>query len=174
MVETGVVHGRFQVFHLDHLKYIRAAKTRCGHLVIGITNPDPTLTRTDPADPNRSLPGSNPLSYFERYTIIRAAVIEEGVWPPEFSIVPFPVNMPELYGYYLPLDAVFYLTIYDDWGKRKQEMFKALGLKVEVLWTRPSDKKGISAGEVRRRMAEGLEWEHLVAPAAAVMISASR
>ena len=167
MTETGVVHGRFQVFHLDHLKYVLAARQRCRHLVIGITNPDPTLTRADAADPGRSLPEANPLTYFERVAIIREVMFERGLGPSEFSIVPFPINFPELYRFYLPLDAVFYLTIYDDWGKRKQEMFKSLGLNVEVLWTRPLQQKGISAGEVRERMARGVEWEHLVPPAAA-------
>ena len=41
MIEIGVVHGRFQLFHLDHLKYVLGAKARCRHLVVGITNPDP-------------------------------------------------------------------------------------------------------------------------------------
>ncbi|MDR3555157.1 MAG: nicotinate-nucleotide adenylyltransferase [Syntrophobacteraceae bacterium] len=169
MTETGVVHGRFQIFHLDHLKYLLAAKQRCRHLVIGITNPDPTLTRTDPADPKRSLPQSNPLTYFERYTIIREVMAERGLLPAEFSIVPFPINIPELYRFYLPLDALFFLTIYDDWGRRKHEMFKSLGLNVEVLWERAIEQKGIRATEVRRRIAEGLEWEHLL-PAAAVSV----
>jgi nicotinamide-nucleotide adenylyltransferase len=170
MTATGVVHGRFQIFHLDHLKYVLAAKEKCAHLVIGITNPDPMLTRTDPADPARSLPEANPLTYFERYTIIREVMFEQGVKPAQFSIVPFPINIPELYRFYLPLDSLFYLTIYDDWGRRKRQMLESLGLRVEVLWSRSLDKKGISAGKVRERIAKGLEWEHLVTPAAALVI----
>jgi nicotinamide-nucleotide adenylyltransferase len=135
--------------------------------VIGITNPDPTLTKADGADPGRSLPESNPLTYFERYSIIRAVLAETGLDPAQYSIVPFPINFPELYRFYLPLDGVFYLTIYDDWGRRKQEMFKSLGLNVEVLWTRPIEQKGICAREIRRRIALGVEWEHLVSFAAA-------
>ena len=127
MTETGVVHGRFQIFHLDHLRYLLAAKQRCSHLVVGITNPDPTLTKADAADPVRSLPESNPLTYFERYTIIRAVMFEQGL-DAEFSIVPFPINIPELYRFYLPLDAVFYLTIYDEWGKRKKRCSSLWGL----------------------------------------------
>ena len=170
MAATGVVHGRFQIFHLDHLRYLLAAKKRCHHLVIVITNPDPTLTRTDAADAYRSLPEANPLTYFERYSVIRAVMLDSDLGPAEFSIVPFPINIPELYRFYLPLDAVFYLTIYDDWGKRKYEMFKSLGLNVEVLWIRPIEQKGISAREVRRRMVENEEWEHLVPPAAACVM----
>ncbi len=167
MAEIGVVHGRFQVFHLDHLKYVLAARERCRHLIIGITNPDPTLTKADAADPKRSSPEENPLTYFERYTIIREVMLDQGLEQADFSLVPFPINFPELYRFYLPLDAVFYLTIYDDWGRRKLEMFRSLGLNVEILWTKPPEQKGIRATEVRRRMGCGEEWEHLVPPAAA-------
>ncbi len=170
MTETGVVHGRFQIFHLDHLKYVLAAKERCNHLVIGITNPDPTLTRADAADAYRSSPEANPLTYYERYRIVRAVMVETGLDDEAISIVPFPVNFPDLYRHYLPLGAVFYLTIYDDWGRRKLAMFKSLGLDVEVLWERPPEKKGIRAREVRRAMAEGKRWEHLVPPAAVRVI----
>jgi nicotinamide-nucleotide adenylyltransferase len=138
--------------------------------VIGITNPDPTLTKIDAADPNRSSSEANPLTYFERYGIIREVMFETGMDPSGFSIVPFPINFPELYRFYLPLDAVFYLTIYDDWGKKKLDMFQSLGLNVEVLWIKSTEQKGISAGEVRRRMAEDEAWEHLVPPAAAFVI----
>jgi len=162
MVEVGVIHGRFQVLHNDHLKYVLAGKSRCRHIVVGITNPDPLLTREDPADPQRSDPASNPLTYYERYVMVREVLTESGLDYDEFSIVPFPFNLPELYRYYVPLDATFYLTIYDDWGRRKLEQFESLGLKTEVLWVRSLDEKGLRAGEIRKRMATGDAWEHLV------------
>lgn len=165
MTQTGVVHGRFHIFHNDHLKYVLSAKAKCQHLVVGITNPDPSLTRTDSADPERSSPEANPLTYFERYTIVRAVLLEAGLADSEFSVVPFPVNFPELYRFYLPLDAVFYLTIYDDWGRRKLAMFEAMGLKTEVLWVKPREQKGISAGEVRKLIARGAAWQNLAPPA---------
>jgi nicotinamide mononucleotide adenylyltransferase len=166
MVETGVIHGRFQVLHNDHLKYVMAGKARCRHLVVGITNPDPMLTREDSADPRRGLPEANPLSYFERYTLIKLALLEVGLDTLEFSIVPFPINLPELYRYYVPLDATFFLTIYDQWGRKKLEQFQAHGLRTEVLWERDPHEKGIIATDVRNRMAEGRDWEHLVPPTA--------
>ena len=79
MTSAGVIHGRFQVLHNDHLAYIMAAKLRCEHLVVGITNPDPTLTKEDFADPQRSLAINNPLTYFERYTMVRAVLVEAGL-----------------------------------------------------------------------------------------------
>ena len=162
MVERGVIHGRFQILHNDHLKYLLAGKSQCRHLIVGVTNPDPTLTRDDPADPSRSNPRANPLTYFERYTMVREVLLGAGLKHLDFSVVPFPVNFPALYRYYVPLDATFFLTIYDEWGERKLEQFAAVGLRVEILWKKEHQDKGIGAEEVRRRMACREPWAHLV------------
>jgi len=170
MVDTGVVHGRFQLFHLDHLKYVLAGKERCRHLVVGITNPDPTLTKFDPADPHRGLEVDNPLTFYERFIIIRETLLEAGLNYRDFSLVPLPINFPELYRYYVPLDATFFLTIYDDWGEKKLAMFTSLGLTVDVMWRKPPSEKGLTATALRRLMGQGQPWEHLVPPAVARLV----
>ena len=170
MPEIGVIHGRFQVLHNDHLKYLMAGKTRCRHLVVGITNPDPTQTREDFADLQRCSPVANPLTYFERYTMIRAAILEGGVTHLDFSVVPFPINLPKLYKYYVPIDGAYFLTIYDQWGRRKLEQFRSLGLKTEILWEKPLHEKGLSASYVRKRIASGEPWEDLVPPSTRVLM----
>ncbi|MGI9571569.1 MAG: nicotinate-nucleotide adenylyltransferase, partial [Desulfobulbia bacterium] len=38
----GMVHGRFQPFHLEHLRYFRLAWERSENVLVGITNPDPS------------------------------------------------------------------------------------------------------------------------------------
>ena len=169
MHPVGVTHGRFQVLHHDHLKYLLAGKVRCRHLVVGITNPDPSHTRDDPADPQRSSPVANPLTYLERHQLIDSAFLEAGLNLQDFTIVPFPINFPELYRYYLPLDAVFFLTIYDAWGRSKLNRFQEMGLKTEVLWERALTDKGQRATDIRRFMIGGQPWEHLV-PAANVAL----
>ena len=172
MIDTGVIHGRFQILHNDHLVYLMAGKERCRHLVVGVTNPDPSLTAEDPADPGRSLPSANPLTYLERHIMIREVLMEAGVALNEFTIVPFPINYPHLYVHYVPLDAVFFLTIYDGWGRRKRARFQEMGLSIEVLWERDRDEKGIEAGFVRDLMARGAPWEHMVPPATARLMKA--
>ena len=97
--------------------------------------------------------------------MIKSVLIEAGVAPLDFSIVPFPIHQPELYRYYLPLGGTFFLTIYDDWGRRKLDLFQSMELSTEVLWERTLSQKGISATDVRRRMGSGETWHHLV-PAA--------
>ncbi len=160
--ETGVIHGRFQILHNDHIKYLLAGKKLCEHLIVGITNPDPSLTRDLEANPHRSTPLANPLTYYERYIIVQSALLEQGLSLSEFSIVPFPINIPELIKHYVPMDAIFFLTIYDDWGRQKKKYFESLGLKIHVLWEIPLEKKGLSSSDIREFMIKEEAWEHLV------------
>lgn len=44
MVKVGAVCGRFQILHLDHFRYILAAKERYKHLIVGITYPDSSVS----------------------------------------------------------------------------------------------------------------------------------
>lgn len=160
----GVIHGRFQILHNDHIKYLMAGKKLCRHLIVGITNPDPTLTKHHDSNPHRSTPIANPLSYYERYVMVEAALLEQGLNFLEFSIVPFPINVPELIKYYVPVDEIFFLTIYDDWGKQKKKFFESLGLKIHVLWEVSLENKGLSSSDIREAMITGVTWEHLVPP----------
>ncbi len=160
--EQGVIHGRFQVLHNDHIKYLLAGKQLCRHLVVGITNPDPSLTRDSEANPHRSSPIANPLTYYERYLMVQAALLEQGLKYSEFSIVPFPINVPELLKYYIPIDAVFFLTIYDDWGRQKKQYFESLGLKIHVLWEVTLENKGLSSNDIREDMIKDKQWEQYV------------
>lgn len=168
--ELGFIHGRFQILHNDHLKYLLAGKALCQHLIVGITNPDPSLTREDQADPNRSTNESNPLTYYERQVLVREALLGTGLDCRDFTIVPFPVNLPELYCCYVPRNAVFFVSIYDDWGRKKRDTFIRLGLKTHVLWEVAPDQKGISGSDVRMAMVKDEPWEHLVPPSVARIV----
>lgn len=169
--KTGVIHGRFQVLHNDHVKYIMAGKKLCKHLVVGITNPDPLLTKMEDADPERNNPLGNPLTYYERYILVKTVLETEGLKPHQFSVVPFPVNFPERYKYYVPMEAVFFLTIYDEWGKKKLRYFQEQGLRTHVLWEVPREQKGISASEIRELMIKNEPWEHLVPYSISVLLN---
>jgi nicotinamide mononucleotide adenylyltransferase len=122
-----VVRGRFQPFHLDHLKYALESKRRCDFLLVGVTNPDPSLTKPDAADPARSLPKSNPFTYYERMIIARESLLEAGIPREPFDIVPFPINRRGLWDYYVPSAAVVYMTISDEWGRKKRKELIAGG-----------------------------------------------
>lgn len=168
--DIGVIHGRFQILHRDHLKYLMAGRALCRHLVVGITNPDPFLTLEEESDPERSDPLANPLTYYERYVMTKAVLAGAGLKPEEFSVVPLPINMPERYRYYVPMDALFFLSIYDEWGRRKLSRFRELGLRTHVLWEVSPEQKGISAAEVRDRMIKGIPWQELVPKETALLM----
>ncbi len=171
MVEIGVIHGRFQILHHDHLRYLLAGKERCQHLIVGITNPDPGQTRLDKVDPHRSSPEANPLTYYERYLLVRAALLEAGVPFADFSIVPLPINFPNLIHNYVPMDATFFLTIYDEWGKKKLNLLQELGVKTEILWERPLAQKGLKGSEVRQRILKGESWQYFVPDSVATILT---
>jgi cytidyltransferase-like protein len=160
--DIGVIHGRFQILHNDHVKYLTAGKQLCEHIIIGITNPDPSLTRDHESNPHRSTELNNPLTYYERMIMIKETLLETGLKLNQFSIVPFPINYPKLLKYYVPFDKVFFLSIYDDWGRQKKKYLESLGLKVHILWEVPLEKKGISGQTVRMKMINDQPWDHLV------------
>lgn len=162
LVDTGVVHGRFQVLHLRELEYILAAKMRCSKLYIGITNPDHAYTRESANDPERSKKINNPMTYFERYEMIKKTLLDFGVRKEEFGIIPFPINRPDILLEYAPEDARYFMTIHDGWGEEKYQILASLGLDVEVLWKRSLTEKGITGAEVRRNIGFYKQWDHLV------------
>ena len=163
MIKIGIVHGRFQPFHLDHLKYFLVAKKKCDLLIVGITNPDPILTKYDEANPHRSLFASNPFTYFERFFMIKEALLNAGLKRNEFEIVPFPINKPELLKHYVPIEkSIFYMTVFDEWGWKKKKTLESIGAKVEILWSGKKEDKGLSSSEIRKRIIKGEKWNNLV------------
>lgn len=161
--KTGVIHGRFQPLHLGHMEYLMEGKKRCEFLFIGISIPDPRYG-PDLAYDHRATEVSNPFTYFERLIMIRKALLESGVKQDEFEMVPFPVDQLEYLKYYVPFDAVFFVTIYDNWGWKKADMFKDMGLDVEIMWERSMEDRFTSGSEIRERIAFKKPWKHLVPP----------
>ncbi|MCI8445858.1 MAG: nicotinate-nucleotide adenylyltransferase [Bacilli bacterium] len=160
MDKEGVIHGRFQLLHNDYMKYLLAGKERCEHLIIGSCNPDVDLTKYTATNPHRSKKSSNPLTYFESMECIKYSMIEAEIKQEEFDIAPFPINFPDKIFNYAPLDAKYYMTIYDEWGEEKLEALQnELKLDVEVLWRVTLEEKGISAPDIRKCIQEGKEWK---------------
>ena len=124
------------------------------------------MVREESADPQRSDPLANPLTYFERYQLVKAVLTDQGLQQEAYSIVPLPINLPERYHHYVPMEAVFFLSIYDDWGERKRHYFESLGLRTHIIRRVPSQEKGISATDIRNAMHFDNDWAQWVPPAA--------
>lgn len=174
----GVIHGRFQGLHNGHMEYLEAALARCDFLYIGITNYDINEKKVvNKADPNRFLNENNPFTYYERCEMIRLALLEKGYSLSRFTFVPFPIDSfycvnteEEVAAFkakmfnFVPKEATYFITIYDDWGKDKYEKLTKLISKsqIDLMWTRSLDKKPISGSLVRNSIKNGKEWKDLV------------
>ena len=165
----GMVHGRFQPFHHGHLEYVLSALQHCDHLIVGITNPDPSLIVQEPADPDRHLPAANLFTFFERQWMVRAALAEARCEAQQVSVVPFPIHHPERWQFYCPPGTRQFVRLFSAWGREKVERFQAMGWPVTVLDA--GVKKQVSGTDVRRRLLVGQGWEELVPAAVARILS---
>ncbi len=160
MVELGFIHGRFQLFHNDHLKYALLAKEQCKKLIVGITSPENATLIREEVDPHRSEAASNPFTYYERYNMIKLALLEAGVKREDFEIVPYPIERPEILYNYVPLQATSFFTIYDDWGYEKLHRLRELGYGTYVLFDKR--EKAMCSTDIRLKIVNGDEWKDKV------------
>jgi nicotinamide-nucleotide adenylyltransferase len=152
-----MIHGRFQPFHNGHLEYLQGAAARSDELWVGITNPDPSHVKPEPADPLRHLPESNPYTYAERLLMVTAAAETIDV---DVHVIPFPVNQPELWHAYVPANVTQYMRRFSDWGTTKIDRFRRAGYDVVIL--DEGVEKEISGADVRAAMRDGSKWQALV------------
>ena len=164
----GMIHGRFQPFHLGHLTYLRAALERSQTLIIGITNPDPAAGREEVEASHRHRSDANPYSFFQRQMMIREALLDEGVDLRRVVFIPFPINFPERWRYYLPPGTVQFIRVFSDWERKKVQRFREAGYTVQVL--HPGAEKEVEAKDVRVLMGSGGDWRSLVPAAVARVI----
>ena len=159
-MRRGMIHGRFQPFHLGHLEYLKGAAAHSDEVWVGITNPDPTRVKREPSDPLRHLPESNPYTYVERMLMVKAAAGDAGIGAERLHVVPFPVNEPELWPAYVPAGVTQFLRLFSDWGGTKLERMREAGYEVVVL--DEGAEKEISGADVRAALRDGGDWERLV------------
>ena len=164
----GMIHGRFQPFHNGHHEYLRLALDRCELLLIGVTNPDPSQIAEEETSDHRHRSDANPFTFFERLMMIRELLMDDAVPPERTVVIPFPVNLPDRWRYYLPPDVVHYVRVFSPWEQTKVDRLRGEGYETEVLT--PGVEKEVEATEIRRRMAAGEDWEALVPPAVARVI----
>jgi cytidyltransferase-like protein len=162
----GMVHGRFQPFHLGHLSLVRAALARFPFVLVGVTNADSGHSAPEPTDPDRAALHANPFTFTERALMIQGALWTER--PGATMVTPFPISKPALWSAYAPEGAVHLLRVFDEWGEEKVRRLRNAGHEVVVV--EAGREKHISGTEVRRRIREGGDWRSLVPPAVARFI----
>ncbi|WP_202620890.1 adenylyltransferase/cytidyltransferase family protein [Pseudoflavonifractor sp. 524-17] len=164
--QLGVITGRFQGLHLGHMEYLLAAAERCEHLIVGLTNFSPWEEAPAALQGLKRLEAdANPFTFYERMVMLRDSLMEAGLPRERFDIVPFPIEHPERISHFAPPEAIYFMTIYDQWGEHKKKVLEDLGLRTEVMWVRTDSQRLTSGTEIRRLIAQGEPWTHLVPPA---------
>jgi cytidyltransferase-like protein len=170
MDPIGMVHGRFQPFHLEHLDYVLSGHKRCQRLIIGITNPEPSEYIFNPASSHRHLQRSNPFTYFARMEMIRRSLLDLSLDMDLITFVPFHINDQQKWAHYLPRAEVVvqYVRVFSQWEEEKLAKFRAFGFKVRTIDS--GMQKGITATQVRAALSEKENWQILVPEATARII----
>jgi cytidyltransferase-like protein len=168
VIARGMIHGRFQPFHLGHLEYLKGAAERSEEVFVGITNPDRERIKPEASDPLRHLPESNPYTYAERLLMVKAAAADAGIEAERVHVIPFPVNEPELWPAYVPEGAVQFIRLFSDWGGTKLDRLRAAGYEVVVL--DEGAEKEVSGAEVREALRRDGDWDTLVPPGVAALL----
>jgi nicotinamide mononucleotide adenylyltransferase len=163
-VTKGSIHGRFQPFHNAHLAYALAALQKVEILYIGLTR-----VLTNPGigkeiAPHRLENLSNPLSYYQRVELIKAALGEAGIHPSRVEMGPFPIEEPVRLLEFWPLGLPCFTTIVDRWNVCKIEVLRKSGYEVIVLeQILAKGAKTTSGTEIRRLIRQGdPNWEKFV------------
>ncbi|MDH3729700.1 MAG: cytidyltransferase [Acidimicrobiia bacterium] len=160
MDDFGCVTGRLQPMHLDHLDLFRTVLARHEHLIVAVTNPDPTARIAHPQHDSRHLGDDNPFTYYERQAFVRAALVADGIASGRFEIVPFPLHSADLVEQYVPLGVTQYVRVFAPWEESKAEMLRSYGYHVVVL---PGDAAARRSGrDVRAALRSASEWRHLL------------
>ena len=126
--EHGLIVGRFQPFHLEHLRYTIAAAKKVNHLWIGITRPLGNLMPE--IGGLRAHDSSNPLPYWLRLKCVDTALLKDaGIPRSKFSIIPVSLNR-EIAKDVVPQGAIFLTTIVEQWNIDREKLFINAGFKV--------------------------------------------
>ena len=167
-VAVAAVTGRFQPFHVDHLSLVQHALGRAERISVAITNPDQRSLKAEPSSSHRHLDASNPFTYRERARAITAALLRDGVPAECFDVVPFPLDVPAVLASYVHPDALQVVRIFSAWERDKSDALEQYGYS--VLRLQGSMESRVSASDIRRAIAEGQPWEHLVPPGVAEVL----
>lgn len=146
----GLVIGRFQPFHLGHLKMAESAAKKCDFLTIGIGSSNISGTL------------ENPFSADERKKMIKASFKPE--IPYEIKLIP-DLNDPPRWAAWIKKNTAFD-EFYTN-SEKEKKIFQDAGCKVVAL---PFFlRRTYCASEVRFRIMSGGDWAGLL-PSGAVSV----
>lgn len=153
---TGLFIGRFQPFHKGHMETVRYALNSVDTLVIVV------------GSAQKSHEPRNPFTAGERIAMIKAALDDASIDARRILLVPVPdVEVHSLWTRQVDMLVPRYDVVYAN-DPFTLMLFKERGVK--TVEPPLHDRSRMMATEVRRRMAEGEDWEELVpAPVARII-----
>lgn len=160
----AIYDGRFQPWHIGHMAFVERIHVETG-LPVVIMVIHSTLSRTTEgyssiADEHHR-PKKNPLSVWERVTLIRSAVDHAKF---DFVTDILAIPRPDLHwdlarGFY-PADRVICLSGKDEYERRKEAFWAECGEQTRIISTEGLPK--ISATDIKRKMRLGEDWSDLI------------
>lgn len=155
-MSTGLFIGRFQPFHKGHLATVKYALKKVDTLVIVI------------GSAQKSHEPRNPFTAGERISMIRAALLAEKIDMGEVLTIPVPdVDVHSLWTRQVDMLVPRYDVVFAN-DPFTLLLFRERKIKIEEPPLQ--ERSRWMATEVRRRMAEGGDWEELVPAAVAKAI----
>ena len=145
--ENGMIVGRFQPFHLEHLRFAAAAARKVNHLWVGITFPFGHYVHE--MGKARTADEANPLPYWLRLKCVESALLNDAkLSRGSFSILAAPL-VPGIIETLVPKGTVYLATVVEPWDKQKEGIFLKAGFRVLLL---KLGDKTISGTMIRKKI----------------------
>ena len=146
--ERGLFVGRFNPFHLGHLKSAQYILEQEEELIIAIGSTQQSHTVSDP------------FTAGERLLMIRAAIKEVNIPLERVFIVSIPnIHRNSVWVSHLRSYCPPFTHIYTN-NTLTRRLFMEAGM--EVRSTGPFNRVDLKGAQIRKNMAEGIEWRHMV------------
>lgn len=176
-METFSIHGRFQIFHNNHLRYLRNAIAHFPNakkLIVGITQPDNTTLVGGSGQPvHRTRLTDNPLTYEQRKEMIVRLIADEIEDSQlEFEITPFPIEDPDAdLSKFISTNTIMTLGYCDDWTTQKIAILTSNGYGNICIVQNDSNGDRISGSMIRKKIrSDDSEWLKIVPPSISVYL----
>jgi nicotinamide mononucleotide adenylyltransferase len=163
----AVWDGRFQPFHAGHVAVIRRILERYADPLVVMVIQSTIVASDDPyiqAVNRHHAPERNPLTFWERFQMISAALAAEG-WKDRVTVLG--ILRPDLYWSiirdFYPPDRYIVLTGKDEYERLKEQFWASLGETTRTINT--ADLPKVSASQVKASIKRGDGWLEMLHPA---------
>ncbi len=143
--------------HLGHIEVLSELLAEERPLFVGITNPDAAELGEQSSSPHRHLQSANPFTFYQRSQMIEAQLRIMSVRN-IVTLVPFPLDRPQVWRDYVPLNATQVVRVFSTWELEKVQRLRDGGYKIRVI-TGDNDSR-VSGTDMRAAMDEKRSWRH--------------